>query len=283
MKQSSTIGTLNIFPTEIPIQVKPYSHISIGKHAHDFYELVFVREGFCVHYLKDSVSLAMEGDLFMIKPGMYHKYTGTKECKIFNCLFTPEAFEPSLLEMLQSFPGMSEMLLPSEDAFPHIHLDMMERRHMNELLTRMAKECEERKLGWTLKVRSLLCELMVECSRIYEMHNQNPSEKNGYPNYVTQALSYIDEHYSEESLSVQKLSEHVGISGDYLSRQFRKMTGIAVQEYIRRYRLSRAVSYLQQGYSVGETANLCGFHSMGYFSREFKKEMGIAPSKYENL
>jgi AraC-like DNA-binding protein len=104
--------------------------------------------------------------------------------------------------------------------------------------------------------------------------------ENAYPGYVTRTLHYIEAHYAEE-LSVQGLAEYAGISPDYLSRQFRKVTGIAVQEYIRRYRLSRAVAYLQQGCSVGETARKSGFRSITYFSREFKSEMGVNPSHYK--
>ena len=41
---------------------------TICKHYHDFYELVFVKEGFCLHHLEDSVFLASEGDIFIIRP-----------------------------------------------------------------------------------------------------------------------------------------------------------------------------------------------------------------------
>lgn len=283
MKKDNISRQQNLYSfDENPIQVIRNSHVSVGKHSHDFHELVLVREGFCMHHLDDSAFLAMEGDLLMIKPGMYHKYTGTRECKIFNCLFTLEAFDSSFEDIL-TLPGMPQMLLPAKTAFPHLHLNMVERKRLNELLSQMAKESEEKKSGWHLKIRSMLYELMVDCSRIYEAHEGKQAKKDCYSNYVTRALRYIDDHYEEESLSVQLLGEHVGISGDYLSRQFRKMTGVAVQEYIRRYRLSRGITFLQQGYSVGEAAKLCGFHSIGYFSREFKKELGVSPSHYEKL
>lgn len=281
MKKEDILG--HQFFAQCPVQVMRSSHKSIHKHSHDFYELVFVREGFCMHHLDDAVYLAMEGDLLVIKPGMRHRYTGTRECQIFNCLFTSEAFEASVMEELLKLPGMPQMLSLSESPFPHLHLDMVERKHLNELLSLMAKENEEMKPGWRLKLRALLCEVMVACSRIYEAHGGIQSEKDCYSEYVTRALGYIDEHYAEESLSVQLLGEYVGISGDYLSRQFRKMTGVAVQEYIRRFRLSRAITFLRQGSSVGEAAVLSGFHSIGYFSREFKKELGVAPSQYEKL
>lgn len=264
-----------------PVYVTGASHVTVNWHPHEFYELVFVREGFCMHHLGDSAFLAMEGDILFIKPGMRHKYTGTRECRIFNCLFTEDAFGQQDLDRLLQLPGMNRMLSQDAEPFPHLHLDMAERRQLLALLGEMEKECKSRLPGWRLKVSSMLCQLLVDCSRVYLSHGAISSEKDVYSGYVTRALRYIDEHYAEESLSVQSLGEYVGVSGDYLSRQFRKVTGIAVQEYIRRYRLSRALTCLQQGSSVGDAAKCSGFHSIGYFSREFKKEMGVPPSQYK--
>ena len=99
------------------IHVMAATHTTVDRHKHSFYELVFVREGYCLHHLADSVSLAMEGDILLIKPGVAHRYAGTRECKIFNCLFLQEAFflltftycrsESNLRLMLHSFSERS--------------------------------------------------------------------------------------------------------------------------------------------------------------------------------
>lgn len=255
------------------------SHKAVSWHSHNFYELVFVTEGFCMHHLRDSASLTMEGDILLIKPGVSHQYTGTRECKIINCLFMKEALKDVVQELL-CLPGIPQLLENDAEIPLQIHLDVRERKNLHKLLEQMAKECEELASGWQLKTKALLYSVLVEFSRIYAIHDVEQSKENAYPGYVTRALNYIEEHYAEE-LSVQGLGDYVGISPDYLSRQFRKVTGIAVQEYIRRYRLSRAVTYLQQGCSIGETARKSGFRSIAYFSREFKSEMGITPSLYE--
>lgn len=273
MNPQDTIGFGNT------VRVMPASHKAISWHSHSFYELVLVLEGFCMHHLGNSVFLAMEGDLLVIKPGVPHCYTGTKECKIINCLFMKEAFDEEMYRELMDLPGIPR-LLAAGDEFPHMHLDMIERKTLQKQLERMFKECDEKNTGWRLKIRSQLCSMLVECSRIYESHEGESSDKNLYSGHITQALNYIDEHYAEDTLTVQEVGEYVGVTADYLSRQFRKVTGIAVKEYIRRFRLSRAVTFLQQGCSVGETAQRSGFHSIAYFSREFKKEMGISPSQY---
>lgn len=276
-----TEQTRNWMEGEVPIRVLESSHMSVERHMHEFYELVYVREGYCLHHLQNSVSLAMEGDLLLIKPGITHQYTGNRECKIYNCLFMKHAFEGTMFDRLMELPGMPQFFTRQGDDFNQMHLGMAERKVIRDVLKQMNQESAELQSGYEIRLQALLYCLMVDCSRFYVAHEGRQAGRDNYSGYVTGALRYIDEHYVRTTLSVQEIAEFVGISGDYLSRQFRKLAGIAVQEYVRRYRLSRAIISLQQGASVGEAAQRNGFHSIGYFSREFKKEMGMTPSAYK--
>ena len=51
-----------IAPGDPPVHVVRASHTKISSHNHDFYELVYVTDGFCVHDSGGSVSLLTEGD-----------------------------------------------------------------------------------------------------------------------------------------------------------------------------------------------------------------------------
>ena len=93
-------------------------------------------------------------------------------------------------------------------------------------------------------------------------------------------MSLIEERYADHSLTVAGIAAQVGVSADYLSRQFRLSTGIAAQEYLRRYRFARAIALLQSDMPVGEIAAQVGFSSLAHFSREFRREMGVSPSQY---
>ena len=97
---------------------------------------------------------------------------------------------------------------------------------------------------------------------------------------MAQAISDIGGHYGDCELTVHGIAAQVGVSADYLSRQFRRVIGIAAQEYLRRYRFARAMELLQSGAAVGEVASQVGFRSLCHFSREFKREMGVTPSQY---
>ena len=100
---------------------------------------------------------------------------------------------------------------------------------------------------------------------------------------MAKALEIVGERYSDSELTVAAIAAEVGVTPDYLSRQFRTITGVGVQEYLRRCRFARAADMLASGASVSDTAKRVGFASLSHFSREFKKELGVAPSGYARV
>ena len=140
----------------------------------------------------------------------------------------------------------------------------------------------ERQHGWELRLKGLLMCVLVDYARSYAAHVGADRESAAYSGYVAQALSVIDANYADPDLTVREIASQVGVSGDYLSRQFRQSLGIAAQEYLKRYRFARAMALLQSGLSVGQVAGEVGFRSLCHFSREFRKELGVTPSQYRN-
>lgn len=260
--------------------ITPATHAYIPWHSHAFYELVLVVEGFCFHHIQNTISLVKEGDLLLIKPGVYHQYSGTRECKLINCLFKPEALTGDIHEELFMLPDMSRLNPDSEESFPQIHLDIRQRENVQRWLEQIEKEYRKKAIGWQFKIKLLLYHILVDYARYYNDFKTREAAENRYSAYVSRAIAYVTEHFAED-VSVQSLAEHVGICPDYLSRQFRTAIGVTVHDYIQRYRISRSLAYLLQGYSVKEVAEKCGFHSIGYFSRVFKNEVGIPPTLYK--
>ena len=271
-----------IRPNEPPVRVMSAYHTSIGRHDHDFYELVYVTEGFCLHDAYGEVTLLMEGDLFILKPGVAHRYVGNRVTRIYNCIFSEQALVAGKAA-LSGLPGMDRLFSDDKaERVPRLHLSLNERKRCQRQLELMLEECAERQPGWNLRLAGLLLCVLVDYARAYAAHVGVDSESAAYSGYVASALSFIDAHYADPELSVREIAAQVGVSGDYLSRQFRQVLGIAAQEYLKRYRFARAMAMLQTDMPVGEVAEGVGFRSLCHFSREFKKEMGVTPSQYRN-
>lgn len=271
-----------ILPDDPPVRVMSSYHISVERHSHDFYELVYVTEGFCLHDAYGEVTLLMEGDIFILKPGVAHRYIGNRVTRIFNCIFREDALERQI-EALSRLPGMDRLFSADlTERIPRIHLSLNERKSIQRQLIAMMEEGEEKPSGWDIRLGNMLACLLIDCARAYEARVDTANENQVYSGYVTQALNYVNLKYADAELSVREIAAQAGVSGDYLSRQFKQVTGIAAQEYLKRYRLARAMAILQAGRPVGEVAKAVGFRNLCHFSREFKKEMGVTPSQYRN-
>lgn len=85
----------------------------IGKHSHDFYEIIYITDGFTLHSLNGTMNILVTGDLLFIKPGETHSYINAYQTKLYNLLFMTDALG-SFRSELSSLPGLSEMFDESE-------------------------------------------------------------------------------------------------------------------------------------------------------------------------
>lgn len=98
---------------------------------------------------------------------------------------------------------------------------------------------------------------------------------------VEKAREYIEENYFE-NLTLQQVADKAAVSAGYLSTLFNKELGCSFIDYQNQIRIRHACTYLQQNYfKTYEIAYKIGFHDEKYFSKVFKKVMGISPSEYK--
>lgn len=93
-------------------------------------------------------------------------------------------------------------------------------------------------------------------------------------------IAYVQAHYKDENLNISGIAEAFGMNPIYLSRFFREKTGEALLDYIVRFRIGKAKQYLEQGYSIYNTATEVGYNNYKTFIRAFKKFEGVTPGRY---
>ena len=82
-------------------------------------------------------------------------------------------------------------------------------------------------------------------------------------------------------LSREELAKQVYMSPDYLTKLFRKETGMSLSDYIIQKRISIAKQLLATtGLSMVEISRRTGFSYSSYFTRIFKKKTGMTPQQY---
>ncbi len=98
---------------------------------------------------------------------------------------------------------------------------------------------------------------------------------------LTQAIGFIDMHYQEESISLDRVARKVNVSPNYFSAIFSQEVGQTFIEYLTGKRIDEAKRMLRQTEKrSSEIAFAVGYKDPHYFSFAFKKISGCTPSEY---
>nr|WP_276326546.1 response regulator [Paenibacillus antarcticus] len=96
---------------------------------------------------------------------------------------------------------------------------------------------------------------------------------------VAKAKAILEESYYEEIL-LSNISEIVGVSESYLSKQFAKEIGINFIPFLTNLRIKKAKEGLENGLKIYDVAEKVGYVNTEHFSRIFKKVTGLSPLAY---
>ena len=124
-------------------------------------------------------------------------------------------------------------------------------------------------------------DLFSEGILLYSFSKLKKSESK-YNDLVNFTLNYLDKHFTEPDLSLEKVSQAAGYNSKYLSHHFKTQLGMTFTEYLRLLRIKHAVMLIENGVtSVKNVAILSGFSDPLYFSKVFSEQMGVSPINYK--
>ncbi|QZY53770.1 AraC family transcriptional regulator [Crassaminicella profunda] len=153
-----------------------------------------------------------------------------------------------------------------------------------DCVTIIIEEYFSKKIGYELAVKSYIYQLIVLLLRKYINKFLTKEELISKVNNLKRfdlIFKYIDINYSKK-IATSDLSNILHISTYHFCRIFKQMTGKTTTDYINGIRLEKAVEYLNKGeLNITEIASRCGFDSINYFSRLFKKHYNVSPTHFK--
>jgi AraC-like DNA-binding protein len=100
---------------------------------------------------------------------------------------------------------------------------------------------------------------------------------------VKKICAYIDGNYAKD-LSLDVVADYMNLNASYVSTVFKEVTEQSFSSYLEERRMEAAVSLIQtSNLKISQIAERVGYHSPNYFSKAFRKKMGVSPDQYRNL
>jgi len=156
-------------------------------------------------------------------------------------------------------------------------------------LMKIAKEmhCEE---DFSYFINELFCysrNMKELCDGIRDYLQSCYQKNTAYNNkidteeFYNMVMKYVEENY-KEPLTMMEICEKFSVSQSYMSRLFRKYTGVSFNEYLTNKRIERACLIFKSNRNmfVKDVANLVGIEDQFYFSRLFRRVMGMSPKQF---
>jgi AraC-like DNA-binding protein len=91
---------------------------------------------------------------------------------------------------------------------------------------------------------------------------------------------FIETNY-QRTISIDEIAKLTHLSNAAFCRYFKKMTRLTFTEFLNQFRIEQAKLLLKSDKNVTEASFECGFESLSYFNRIFKKVVGINPMQFK--
>ncbi len=232
-------------------------------HWHDAVEFVYILEGELEFGLNGERFTASAGELITIDSAIVHSFKPLSENADYYFLVADDKFFKS--NGLYNGSAIFERRIKTEEA----------RRLFLEIIREWKKNDEYSNISTLSVLMSLFIYINRHHSRIGK--ETHPTEEKKII-MVRKALLYIQEHYKER-LTIERIAEALHFSKSYLSHSFKEITNSSIISYINLLRCQNARAMMLDGSTVSEAAADCGFSEISYFTRVFKKTLGMLPTE----
>lgn len=104
-----------------------------------------------------------------------------------------------------------------------------------------------------------------------------------YSQLIRNTLTYINTNINNP-ITLKDVAQNQNVNASYLSAQFKRELGETLTDYIRKQRIRSAIALLNTTtMSIQDIAFQVGVEDISYFSKQFKKQVGLSPMQYRKM
>ena len=230
------------------------------------YQLLYIAEGKAKFRFRGAVRIVKRGEMVLFRPYEPQLYTYFPEdkCRVYWVHFTGGEVE-NVLERY-GLPKCGNVFFSGTSP---------DYQWLFEQMIRELQLCRE---NYSELLTILLRHNFLLIDRYLKEGNRAGANA---LNEIERATHYFNENYAE-NIRIEEYAKSLHISPCWFIRRFKEIVKVTAMQYILSLRMGNAKTLLEtKNYNVAETANAVGYDDPLYFSRLFKKYVGVSPSEYK--
>ena len=232
-----------------------------GAGVRPYYLMHYIISGSGTFYCGTNKYELSQGDAFFIFPHTIVKYQASQNEPWHYCWVAFSGEEASAILKNAGITAKAPVISPKDTS-------------QFKSLIRSMPEYVSGKPAEDLHFTSILYELLSLVSRTNEKNAE------GENSYFSAAIQYINNNFSED-ITVDGISDHLGISRKYLYALFKSACGKSPKEYILDYRMQKACEFLHdKELPISSISYSVGYPDQFVFSKMFKAKIGVSPNTY---
>lgn len=258
---------------------KEWDGFYMAYHTHSSMEIMYVISGECKVEVKTQEFQMKKHQFIFIDSEVPHRLIVEKNrpCRMLNLEF-------ALTEMNRTFPTIYELAKESEELQELLAMNktyhlLKDRNGVFHSLRNLVLELDSLMSDTRdnyLMVHILFTQLLLLIARNV-VQTKKEAKQLSNP-YLKKVIEYLHENYDYD-IKIEHLSAITHLHPNYLHRIFKESMGCTIIEYLTKIRIEKAKMLITQtDIPITKVASFIGMNSSQYFSKVFKKHIGITPS-----
>ena len=245
-------------------------------HRHDFYVLVLFTNGTGLHKIDFDTFDITKGSLFLMQPGQIHLWELSSDIDGYIVFFSKEIYNLHFRDKkIEEY-----LFFQSSKNKPELVLNIDEMRQIQPYFELMVNENQEDQLQKKDKMLNLLDCILVEILRIYNIESNHLTST--YNHKLKEFEILLEQFYKTEK-SPSFYADKMAITLKHLNRISKNILNITITELItRRVILESKRIMVDKNRNITQIADELGYSNYSYFSKLFKKNVGMTPTEFIN-
>ncbi len=267
-----------------PIRVRhyDYDHFSYPWHFHSQFEIIYFSKGSGTRFVGNSIQRFVPGDIILIGPELPHymksdEVEGTSPKNRYQG--TIVQFEKNFMyHSISHYPQFTRIRKLLEDASKGIIFPVEGNAGIRKMLYRLPSRKGIEQLLELLQILKLMSE-----SPNRQIIASVDSENSPVFDYsrIDKILVYLNKNYNRD-ISLTEVASIAAMNPSAFCRFFKQKTGKSLKTYIADMRISYACKLiLHDSMSIAQISTECGFETISYFNKTFRKLTGHTPTEYK--